>query len=110
MPLIDKALMDSVVRACEREFEELDGPNAVRKIATRLLECMSAVEGTVSAKEKIDHEIAEEMKRHKGNLKTLGDQLAEVQKKCKHYLQAYHPDPAGGSDSHHSCPTCGKKW
>lgn len=45
--------------------------------------------------------------RHRAEQLNLDRKFAELQLSCKHRLRKYNGDPAGGSDSFYSCPTCG---
>lgn len=50
----------------------------------------------------------EERRRHQDATDRLDTEAVQIQAGCKHYASIYHGDPAGGSDSHHECPICGK--
>lgn len=50
----------------------------------------------------------EEKKLEEAKLK-LEKGRSDIQADCKHYLQHYYGDPAGGSDSGHHCDVC-DKW
>jgi hypothetical protein len=45
--------------------------------------------------------------RHHAEQSTLDAKYAALRRDCKHRLREYNGDPAGGSDSFYSCPTCG---
>ena len=51
--------------------------------------------------------IVKEMERR---LKEADELIAILQKSCPHPAAKYQGDPAGGSDSCHSCDLCGKQW
>jgi len=48
-------------------------------------------------------------KQHEEAMKTLRDQWRLLWENCPHHETTYHPDPAGGSDSHMACNLCGKE-
>jgi hypothetical protein len=48
--------------------------------------------------------------RYQKELADIRKEEAEIEKKCKHWVVDYHPDPSGNNDSSDTCNICGKDF
>lgn len=56
----------------------------------------------------LEKAMRDEEGRHCQVMNNLKEDKTILQEKCLHWMQTYHGDPAGGSDSYHECQVCGK--
>lgn len=47
--------------------------------------------------------------KYQANRDKMREAIKDIQSLCKHQVQDYQGDPAGGSDSCHICQICGKE-
>lgn len=62
------------------------------------------------ARRRIDKDEANERARHEKALGEIRNRRLLLEKQCPHPDPEFYADPAGGSDSHHSCAICGASW
>jgi hypothetical protein len=105
---IDKETMIKAIERgiCSHATEAQQGRFGAKEIV-QILERLHEIHEERRA---IDMEIINEEERRQDFERQIQERKANLVKRCSHPNHKYHPDPAGGTDSHHSCDLCGGQW
>lgn len=93
---ITEDLMKHILQKTQDPYEVSNKINLYTDIHRGLLSLTYSRESAYKAYQEKLEEIKKEQKKLRSN--------------CDHPLFSYHGDPAGGSDSFHSCDICGWEW
>jgi hypothetical protein len=101
---IDKPLLSKLLKGVVSDVDQHDA--VVGHLARALGHVEDIDHKARVAREKLRRELA----RHDDAKRAIESEIKQLQDKCGHPQSIYCGDPAGGSDSFHSCNICGAQW
>ena len=86
-------------KVIERLMENGDGPHTVHAALLKINGLRAQLRSLYLQETAIT-------KKHREDLAELQKERVAIQMNCEHYESTFHPDAAGGSDSHTTCNIC----
>ena len=84
--------------------------NPTADVPAALAVSLRGLEVVERQRRKLEAALQTEGERHQAAVVAIRAELRTLYQSCSHPVPEFQGDPAGGSDSFHTCVFCGKSW